>query len=69
MRTASDFVGGSTSGNTTEIDIAAPPAVVWRALEDVRLGDLRATAVLMGDSITAGAGVRSRGAALWAGAP
>jgi hypothetical protein len=48
MRTASDFVCGSTSGNTTSIDIAAPPGVVWQALEELRSGDLRATWLLMG---------------------
>ena len=48
MRTAADFVGTATSGNTTELDIAAPPTVVWQALEQVRPADLRVTAALMG---------------------
>ena len=48
MRTAADFVPDSVSGNTTEIDIAAPPDVVWQAIEELRLVDLRVTTVLMG---------------------
>ena len=48
MRTASEFVPGATSGNTTEIDIDAPPAVVWREMEQLRFADLRTTRVLMG---------------------
>jgi hypothetical protein len=47
MRTASEFVPGATSGNSTEIDIAAPPGVVWQAMEELRFDDLRATRVLM----------------------
>ena len=48
MRTADDFVGDPTSGNTTDIDIAAPPSVVWQALDQLRPRDLRVTPVLMG---------------------
>jgi hypothetical protein len=48
MRTASEFVPGGTSGNATAIDIAAPPSVVWKALEELRFEDLRLTRVLMG---------------------
>lgn len=48
MRTATEFVPAATSGNTTEIDIAAPPGVVWQVMEELRFADLRATRVLMG---------------------
>jgi hypothetical protein len=48
MRTASEFVRGATSGNATDIDIAAPPGAVWQALQTLRFDDLRATWVLMG---------------------
>jgi hypothetical protein len=48
MRTASDFVPDATSGNATEIDIAAPPGVVWQVMEELRFEDLRATRLLMG---------------------
>ena len=48
MRTAADFVPEATSGNTTAIDIAAPRDVVWQAIEELRVDDLRATRVLMG---------------------
>lgn len=48
MRTASDFVPDATSGNDSAIDIAAPPDVVWRVLEELRVDDLRATKLLMG---------------------
>jgi hypothetical protein len=48
MRTASEFVPGATSGNATSIVVAAPPSAVWRAIEEVRLDDLRATQLLMG---------------------
>jgi hypothetical protein len=48
MRTASEFVPGATSGNSTAIDIAASPSIVWRAIEDLRFEDLRATRLLMG---------------------
>src|SRR5688500_12329093 len=41
MRTAEDFVGDPTSGNSTDIDIAAPPSVVWQALEQPRPRALR----------------------------
>src|SRR5262245_47965383 len=48
MRTASEFVPGATSGNSTETVVAAPPSTVWRAIEEVRLDDLRVTQLLMG---------------------
>jgi hypothetical protein len=48
MRTASEFVPGAVSGNSTEIDIAAPPGVVWRVIEELHYDDLRATRLLMG---------------------
>jgi hypothetical protein len=48
VRTAADFVPEATSGNTTAIDIAAPPDAVWQAIEELRVDDLRATRVLMG---------------------
>jgi hypothetical protein len=48
MRTATEFVPGATSGNTTAIDIAAPPGIVWQVMEELRSEDLRATQVLMG---------------------
>ena len=47
MRTASEFVPAATSGNSTAIDIAAPPKVVWPAIEDLCLDDLRVTRLLM----------------------
>jgi hypothetical protein len=48
MRTASEFLPAATSGNSAEIDIAAPPSVVWRVIEDLRFGDLRVTRLLVG---------------------
>jgi hypothetical protein len=48
MRTASEFVPAATSGNSTAIDIAAPPKVVWRAIEELCLDDLRVARLLMG---------------------
>jgi hypothetical protein len=48
MRTASEFVPGASSGNSTAIDIAASPGVVWRAIEELRFEDLRATGLLIG---------------------
>jgi hypothetical protein len=48
MRTASDFVPAATSGNSTAIEIAATPSVVWRVMEELRFDDLRVTRLLMG---------------------
>jgi hypothetical protein len=48
MRTASEFVPGATSGNSTAIDIAASATVVWQAIEELRFEDLRATRLLTG---------------------
>jgi hypothetical protein len=48
MRTASEFVPGATSGNATSTVVAAPPSVVWHALEEIGLDDLRVTQLLMG---------------------
>ena len=48
MRTASEFVPGATSGNATSTFVGAPPSDVWRAIEEVRLDELRATQLLMG---------------------
>jgi hypothetical protein len=47
VRTASEFVPAATSGNSTAIDIAAPPKVVWRAIEELCFDDLRVTRLLM----------------------
>lgn len=48
MQFATDFVPGATSGNATEIDIEAPPEVVWQALQALRFDDLRVTKLLIG---------------------
>ena len=48
MQFASEFVPGATSGNTTEIDIEAPPELVWKALQALRFDDLRVTKLLIG---------------------
>ncbi len=48
MQFASDFVPGATSGNTTEIDIEAPPELAWKALQALRFDDLRVTKLLIG---------------------
>lgn len=61
MRTASEFVPAATSGNSTAIDIAAPPKVVWRAIEELCLDDLRVTRLLMAVR-SLPARVRNRGA-------
>lgn len=47
VHTASDFVSEATTGNSTSIDIAAPPEAVWEALVSVRSGQLRVTTPLM----------------------
>lgn len=47
MRTAADFVPDAATGSTTVIDIAAGPHAVWRALYEVRLGDLPLTTTLL----------------------
>lgn len=39
-------MGESEHGNSTAIDIGAPPQVAWRALHELRLRDLRLTAAL-----------------------
>lgn len=48
MQTAAEFVPDATSGNATVIDIEAPPHVIWQAIQDLRLDDLRAARLLMG---------------------
>jgi hypothetical protein len=48
MRTASEFVPGATSGNATSTVVAAPPSVVWQALDEIGLDELRVTQLLMG---------------------
>lgn len=48
MQFASEFVPGATSGNTTEMDIEAPPELVWKALQALQFDDLRVTKLLIG---------------------
>jgi hypothetical protein len=61
---ASGFVPAATLGNSTAIEIAAAPDVVWRAIEELCFDELRDHPAADGRSIAARPGSQSRGVAL-----